>query len=348
MSVVKPVRIGNRMVGPGHKPFIIAEACINHHGDPAIAEKMVHSAHAMGADCIKFQLHVPENEMLRSVPISDNFAKPLWDVLVETELSFETHRHLKKLCGQLGIMYACTPFSRVAADRLEEIGVDFYKTGSGELTNLPLMEHIARKGKPMIVSTGMCRVEEIQETVDLITALGTPLILTHCVSAYPTPYDRVNLDLIPAYMERFGVPIGLSDHSRGIYTALGAVALGACVLEKHFTFDRMQKGPDHPVSIEPYELGELSKGAEAIFLAKGQKREIFPEEEQIVVWARESVVTEKPIKAGATITKDMVWVKRPSPGKGVVAARDLDKVVGKRALVDIPKDQQMKWEYLST
>jgi sialic acid synthase SpsE len=345
--MIRPVKIGNRMVGPGHKPFIIAEACVNHNGKYEIAERMVYVAAAMGADCLKFQLHVPENEMLKEVPGSTNFEKPLWDILIETELPLDDHRRLKKLCEQQGIIYACTPFSRIAADRLEEIGVDFYKTGSGELTNLPLMEHIAKKGKPMIVSTGMCLVDEIKETVDLIQSFGTPVILTHCVSAYPTPYERVNLDLIPTYAEKFQVPVGLSDHSKGIYTALGAVALGACVLEKHFTFDKLQKGPDHFVSIEPYELGEMCKGSEAIFLAKGATREIFPEEQQIVAWARESVVTERFVKKGTVLTEDMVWVKRPGPGPGVVPAKDLKKIIGRQVTRDIDKDQQLRWDCLA-
>ena len=247
----------------------------------------------------------------------------------------------------MGILYLCTPFSRVGADILEELGVAAYKTGSGELTNLPLIEHIARKGKPMIVSTGMCTIEEVGETVALLKKLNTPFALTHCVSAYPTPYDRVNLGMIGKYRELFSVPVGLSDHSRGIYTAIGAVALGACVVEKHFTLDRQQPGPDHPVSIEPDELRELVTGVDAVFRARGADREIFPEEQEIVAWARESVVSEVPIPRGSVITKEMVWVKRPSPGPGVVAAKDLGKVIGKVAQVDIPKDSQIRWEQLN-
>lgn len=344
--MIEPIRIGKRFVGPGFLPLVIAEACINHEGDVRIAEQMVYTAHAMGADCIKFQIHVLENEMLREAPQSVNFEEPLWDTLDRTNLKVEEHIRLKKLCESLGILYLCTPFSRQGADILEEIGVDFFKTGSGEMTNLPLLEHIARKKKPMIVSTGMSELHEIKETVDLIKSIGTPLIITHCVSAYPTPYERANLGMIPIYEKEFQVPIGLSDHSRGIYTALGATALGACVLEKHFTLDKMQKGPDHPSSIEPYELGELVKGAKAVYLALGQEKKIFSEEEQIIAWARESVVSETIIKAGTVITPDMVWVKRPSPCAGVVPAKDLNKVVGRKTKIDIEKDIQIKWDYL--
>lgn len=344
--MVNNVKIRDRFIGEGYPPFIIAEACINHEGNINIAEKMVYTAHAMGADCIKFQIHVLENEMLREAPQSDNFEEPLWDTLEKTNLSVDEHVYLKKLCDRLGILYLCTPFSRAGADILEDIGVDFYKIGSGEMTNLPLIEHIGRKGRPIIVSTGMSTIEEIRETVNFIKSIDTPLILTHCVSAYPTPYSRVNLGLIPRYRQEFGVIIGLSDHSRGIYTALGAVALGVCLLEKHFTLDKMQKGPDHASSIEPYELGELVKGAKAIYSALGTERKIFPEEEQIVAWARESVVSEKEIKKGMVIGEDMLWVKRPSPGPGVFPAKDLKEIIGKRAKVDIPKDIQIKREYI--
>ncbi|MBE9546456.1 MAG: N-acetylneuraminate synthase family protein [Proteobacteria bacterium] len=344
--MIEPITIKNKSIGPGCPPFVIAEACINHEGDINIAEQMVYMAHAMGADCIKFQIHVLKNEMLRDAPQSDNFEEPLWDTLDRTNLSVDEHIRLKKLCGQLGISYLCTPFSRDGTDIIEEIGVDFYKTGSGELTNLPLIEYIAKKEKPMIVSTGMCLFEEVKETVDLIKSIGTPLILTHCVSAYPTPYEIVNLGMIQKYKEVFQIPVGLSDHSRGIYTALGAVGLGACVLEKHFTLDKMQKGPDHASSIEPYELGELVKGARAISQALGAERKVFSEEKQIVTWARESVVSEVPIPVGTKITSEMVWVKRPGPGPDVVPAKDLSKIVGKVAKADIPKDVQIKWSYI--
>jgi len=344
--MIEPVKIGNRLVGPGQKPFIIAEACINHQGQYTIAERMVYMAHALGADAIKFQIHVLENEMLREVPQSANFDEPLYETLDKTNLSVDEHRRLKKLCESLGILYLCTPFSRKGADILEELDVAAFKVGSGELTNLPLQEHIARKGKPVIFSTGMSTVEEIAETVELVRTMGTPFIITHCVSAYPAPYHIVNLNMIPRYMGLFEAPVGLSDHTRGIYTSLGAVALGACLIEKHFTLDKLQKGPDHASSLEPFELGELVKGAEAVFLALGDEKRIFPEEEQIVAWARESVVTERAISRGTTITSEMVWVKRPSPGPGVIPAKDLKKVIGRVAKVDIPEGVQVKWEHL--
>lgn len=344
--MIEAVRMGDRLVGLGQRPFIIAEACINHQGEIAVAERMVYSAHAVGADAIKFQVHLLENEMLRQAPQSDNFDEPLWETLDRTNLTVDEHRRLKQLCERLGIMYLCTPFSRDGADILEELGVVAYKTGSGELTNLPVQEHIAKKGKPMIISTGMCTVDEIAETVELVKNVGPPFILTHCVSAYPAPYHIANLNMIPKYMDLFKVPVGLSDHTRAIYTSLGAVALGACLVEKHFTLDKLQKGPDHASSLEPFELGELVKGAEAVFLALGDEKRIFPEESQTIAWARESVVTECSVAKGTTITPEMVWVKRPSPGTGAVPAKDLKKVIGRIAKVDIPEGVQVQWDHL--
>lgn len=344
--MTETIKIGNRPVGSGQPPYIIAEACINHQGDPAIAERMVYMAHAMGSDAIKFQMHVLDDEMLRDAPMSANFDEPLYETLDKTNLSVDQHGKLQALCDQLGITYLCTPFSMASADLVDSLDVPVFKVGSGELTNIPLQQYIAAKGRPMIVSTGMTELHEIDETVSAIKKTGTPLILTHCVSAYPCPYERVNLGNIQVFEERYGVPVGLSDHSKGIYTSLGAVALGACVIEKHFTLDRTLPGPDHMSSIEPFELGELVKGARAIFQASGSSREIFPEEREIVAWARESVVSVTDIPAGAKITRDMVSVKRPSPGDGAIAAKNLIDVVGRKAVGAIPANQQILWKQI--
>jgi N-acetylneuraminate synthase len=340
---LRAIGVGEREVGENYPPYIIAEACINHEGKIALARQMVYVAHAMGADAIKFQMHVLTDEMLRETPVSDNFDEPLYDTLEATNLSLDEHRELKQLCSSIGIDYLCTPFSKASADIVAELNPIAIKVGSGELTNIPLQRHIASKGIPMIISTGMSTVEEIQETVDTIKPLGVPFILTHCVSIYPCPPNRVNLGNIPRYRDLFGVPVGLSDHTSSIYTSLGAVALGACVIEKHFTLDRSMSGPDHKSSLEPYELGELVKGCRAVFEARGANREIFPEEEQIVAWARESVVSLTNIRKGTRISTDMVTVKRPSPGPGIVPAKDLDQVVGRVAASDIAADRQISW-----
>lgn len=340
------IKIGDRWVGDSHPPYVIAEAAISHQGDVETAKRMVYIAHAMGCDAIKFQMHVLENEMLRDVPTSDNFDEPLYETLAKTNLTLNEHKILKSLCETLGIDYLYAPFSAAAADILESMGVVAFKTGSGELTNIPLITHIASKRKPMIISTGMALVEEIKETVDAVNSTGVPFALTHCVSAYPCPYNRVNLHNIPRYRELFDIPVGLSDHSLGIYTSLGAVALGACIIEKHYTLDKLQSGPDHAVSLEPYELGELVKGCRAVYEARGAEREIFPEEKPIIAWARESVVSVVDIPAGVTISRDMVWVKRPSPGEGAIPAKELDKVIGRTTRKAIAIDRQILWREL--
>ena len=343
----KRIRLGKREIGENCPPYVIAEACINHEGEIALARRMVHIAYAMGADAIKFQMHVLDDEMLHETPQSANFEETLYDALDRTNLSLDEHRELKLLCETLGIDYLCTPFSAASADLVERLDPIGFKVGSGELTNLPLQKHIAARGRPMIVSTGMSTIEEIGETVDALKATGVPFMLTHCVSIYPCPPSAVNLGNIPRYRELFGVPIGLSDHTSSIYTAIGAIALGACAIEKHFTLDRLAPGPDHKSSIEPYELGELVKGCRAVFEARGAERRIFAEEEQIVAWARESVVSVKPIVRGTRITADMISVKRPSPGPGAIPAKHLEEIVGRTAGADIARDRQLLWAQLT-
>jgi sialic acid synthase SpsE len=342
----KNIKIGNSVVSDQNPPYIIAEAAVSHQGEIEIAKKMVYIAHAMGCNAIKFQMHILDNEMLRDVKTSSNFDEPLYDTLLKTNLSLDEHKDLKKLCESLGIDYLCTPFSADAADILDDMGVIAFKIGSGEMTNIPLLKHIAKKGRPMIISTGMSTNDEIQETVDAMKETGSPFALTHCVSAYPTPYNRVNLDNITNYSNNYKVPVGLSDHSIGIYTSIAAVALGACIIEKHFTLDKLQSGPDHSVSLEPYDLGELVKGCKAVFSARGSERKIFPEEEPIVVWARESVVSECKINKGDIIKKEMVWVKRPGPENGGIPAKYLDDVIGRVAADDIDINKQILWDDL--
>ena len=343
---MQEIIINGRKVGRNFPPYLIAEACINHEGDIEIAKEMVFHARAAGVDAIKFQLHVLDDEMLKEAPQSDNFDEPLFETLEKTNLSIKEHIELKELCEDIGINYMCTPFSKASTDQLDNlIGVDVFKVGSGECTNHPLQKHIASKNKPMIVSTGMTELYEVKETVSILKKFcNSGFALTHCVSAYPCPYNRVNLNLIPKYIDLFDVPVGLSDHTIGIYTSLGAVSLGASIIEKHFSLDRTLPGPDHKSSIEPNELRELAKGCRAVWEARGDKREIFPEEKEIVAWAREAVVSVKDISKGTIISENMVTVKRPSPLDGAIPAKDLEKVLGQIALKDIKSDKQIYWE----
>ena len=309
------IKINNIKIGNKHKPYVIVEACVNHQGDFSIAKKMVYFAKKVGADCIKFQHHILDEEMLKKVPKSKNFKISLWEVIKKTNFTLAQHKELKKLCDRIKIEYLCTPFSIKAADELNSIGVRAFKTGSGELTNLPFMEHLAKIGKPVIISTGMSYPFEILETVKIFKKFKTPFALMHCISAYPCPYKIMNLNNIEKLQKKFKIPVGLSDHTPSIYNSLGAVSLGASLVEKHFTFNKKLSGPDHKSSIDSLELKNLVEGVTANFLARGSKKKIFKEEKEIVNWARESVVTIKPIKKGDRFNKKNISVKRPSPKK---------------------------------
>jgi len=338
----RSVRIGRHLVGEGQPPFVVAEVGINHNGDIAKALQMVAAAKEAGAHCIKFQTHITAKEMVPTdMTPGEISSESLWDIIERCELTEAEERQVKDACDRAGILFLSTPFSREAADRLEAMDVPAYKIGSGEITNLPLIEHVARKGKPMIVSTGMTELEEVEETVDLIRSHGVPLILLQCTSTYPTAYRDVKLGAITLLRERFGVPVGLSDHSIGIYTALGSVALGACFLEKHFTMSRAWPGPDQGLSIEPNELRELVRGSEAIYQALGSDKLIIDKERPVVGFARASVVAVKPIRAGERLTEENLWVKRPADGE--IPAKDFKKLLGKVAKVSMAPDHQVCW-----
>jgi len=339
---VTPVlNVAGRVVGDGHPCYVIAEACINHNGDFATAVEMVERAAEAGADAIKFQVHYLEHEMLRDVPTSSNFDKPLWQVLEETNLADGQHIELERLCAARGIQYLCTAYCREAGEFLASIGVPLLKTGSGETTNLPFLRALAGHGIPLLVSTGMATLDEVDRTVAALKETGTPFGITHCTSEYPPVYEDINLGLIPVYKERYGIVVGHSDHTPSIYTALGAVAYGASVVEKHFTLDRSQPGADHAVSLEPDELAQLVEGIRAVQAAGGTRKEVFDRERPIRDWAHHSVVTLRPVAAGETLGEDDVWVKRPGTG---IPAAELYSVLGRRAARDLAADVLLTWE----
>lgn len=339
------IKIDKKKIGSNFKPFIIVEACVNHQGNFDLAKKMIAFSKKAGADCIKFQHHIVTEEMLeKNIPKSSNFTKPLSKVIEETNFSLQQQSKLKKYCEKIGIEYLCTPFSIQAAKELNSIKVNAFKTGSGELTNFPFIDYIAKLGKPMIVSTGMSNSEEIEETVKIIKKYKTPLALTHCVSAYPCPYEIMNLDYILELKKKYKIPIGLSDHTSSIYNALGAVSLGASLIEKHFTFNKNLKGPDHKSSIDKKELIDLVKGVSANFLARGKKKFIHSQEKEIVNWARESVVSIKEIKKNEKLTIKNIATKRPTPKKKQIPANKFFEILNKKSKRYIKKDMILKFE----
>jgi N-acetylneuraminate synthase len=336
--------ISSRWIGEGEPCYIIAEACDNHLGNMAVAKEMALQAKLCGADAVKFQHHLPDEEMLREgVPMSANFNMPLYDFLKKYALTLEQHYELFDYCKKIGITYLCTPFSRKAAEELNEMGLEAFKIGSGELTDIPTLKVIASFGKPMILSTGMSEVVEIEETLEAVLPINQQVILMNCTSEYPPKYSDINLGVINQLHEKFGLIVGHSDHTPDIYTCFGAVAKGAKLLEKHIILDRRQPGPDQSVSIEPYELYQLVQGVRRIEEALGSNKTLQELERPIRAWAHRSVVSLVDIAKGQMIKPEMVWTKRPGPG---IPAKNREKVIGKTAKMDIPANHLISWDEL--
>jgi sialic acid synthase SpsE len=337
------ILIAGREIGPGRPCFVIAEAGINHNGDERLAADLVAAAAAAGADAIKFQTHFPEHEMLKGGATAAYVGESLFDLLTRTALSREAHGRLQALANAKGIVFLSTPFSREAADFLASIDVPAFKTGSGELTHLPMQRHIAKKRKPMIISTGMSTPDEIDRTVQAVRDEGAPFALMHCTSTYPTPYEHVQLGCIPALQQKYGVPVGFSDHTLGSYMAFAAISLGANLFEKHFTTSRSLPGPDQQGSMEPDELRTVVEGIRAIEKASGATKQIQPGEQDVRNMAHHSVVSLRDIRAGEAIAADAVWAKRPGTG---IPARQLGDVIGRVAKRAIQKDSLISWDDL--
>ena len=340
---MREFRIERRLVGDNAPPLVIAEIGINHEGDVDKATRMVDDAARAGCECVKFQCHVVDDEMIPNDVVPGNATDTIWDIMARCALSETEERRLKRHAEDKGLIYLSTPFSRAAANRLESMGVSAYKIGSGECNNYPLIQHIASFGKPVILSTGMNDITSIRPAVDILRLAQVRFALTHCTSMYPTPYDKVRLGAIADLHDAFpDAVVGLSDHSLGNYTCLAAVALGARVLEKHFTSDKSWPGPDVPISMDPAELADLVRGARAIFDALGGGKTILAEEQPTIEFAYACVVTIHDVKQGDVLSTANVWVKRP--GTGEIKARDLDRVLGRHATRSIPANTQVRWK----
>lgn len=341
------IKVGKRKIGEDFPPFVIAEIGINHEGKYKKAKKMVDDAAKAGCECVKFQSHIIEDEMVPQADkvIPGNAKESIYAMMKRCSLSETEELRLKKYVEKKNMLYLCTPFSRAAADRLNRMGVGMYKIGSGECNNYPLIEHIARYRKPMIISTGMNSIKTIKKSVEILKKYKTPYILLHCTSMYPTPYNKVRLGALEDLRRHFpNVILGLSDHSLGIYTTLAAVSLGASVVEKHFTSNMSWKGSDISISITPKELKDLIIGSKAIWEARGGKKNILKEEQPTINFAYACVVSTENIKKGERFTSKNIWVKRP--GTGEIKAVDYNKIIDKIAKVDINKDSQIKWSQI--
>jgi len=346
MTMLPSMTLCGRKVGVAHQPLVIAEIGINHEGDYNKAIRMVDDAHAVGCECVKFQSHVVEDEMIPNDVVPKNASESIWDIMVRCALSEDEERRLKVYVESKGMMYLCTPFSRAAAERLERLGVEGYKIGSGECNNYPLIKLIASYGKPVILSTGMNDLKSIAPAVEILRAAHVPFALLHCTSMYPTPYNKVRLGGIRDLADAFpDAVLGLSDHSMGNWTCFAAVALGASILEKHYTSDKSWPGPDVPLSIDPAELRDLVEGTKAIHEAMGGGKTILAEEQPTIDFAYACVVSTRAISAGEKLSRENIWVKRP--GTGQIKAVDFEKLLGRSAGKAISANAQIRWDDLA-
>ncbi len=326
------IHIGTTPVGDGYPTYIIAEIGINHNGDEETAVRLVEAARDAGANAVKFQKrHLPSlypREVLEHPERFEQAFQYMIPLLKKVELPDAVISRLRKRTRKLGLDFLCTPFDPVSADFLHELGIDAFKIASADLTNSPLLTHVSGFGKPMVISTGMSHWEEVEAAVALLSARHNDFALLHCRSVYPVWPREVNLRMINR-LKRFGVPVGYSGHELGITVSLVAASMGACIIEKHLTLDRRQEGPDHKVSLEPYEFKRLVRDIRIADQAVGKKKRIMLRGE---VLNRElfgkSLVAATDIEAGTIITRDMVTVQ--GPGKGL-APLHLDRLVGRRA-----------------
>lgn len=338
------IEISGRKIGADHPPLVIAEIGINHEGSLATAFEMVDAAKKAGVEFIKHQTHIVDDEMSGAAKkvIPGNADVSIYDIMRRCALSEEDEIELQRYVLSNGMTFISTPFSRAAADRLAKMNVPAFKIGSGECNNYPLLDHIARFGKPMIISTGMNTIESVRKAVETVGAHGVPVALMHTTNLYPTPYHLVRLGAMQQLMTEFpDIPVGLSDHTTSNHACFAAVALGASVLERHFT-DRMDRqGPDIVCSMDIQATRELIEGSKLIHRMRGGKKEPAPEEQVTIDFAFATVVAIKGIKKGEVFTKDNIWVKRP--GTGEIKAVHFDQILGKKAVRDIADDTHLTW-----
>ena len=337
--------IQGRQIGSDYSPLVIAEIGINHEGKIDKAIQMVDDALRADCECVKFQYHVIEDEMIPNDVIPGNADESIWEIMKRCSLTPLEEKTLKDYVESLGLIYLSTPFSRAASNELEALGVKWYKIGSGECNNYPLVKHIASFGKPIILSTGMNDISTIKPSVDILREANVPYALLHCTSIYPTPYNRVRLRSINELSEAFpDAVIGLSDHSIGPFTCFASIPLGASILEKHFTSNNDWPGPDVPISINPSELKNLVHGSKAIFESLNGTKTILEDEKPTIDFAYACVVSTRDLVAGEILNHDNIWVKRP--GTGEILAKDYNNMIGRSVSKAIPANTQLSWSDL--
>ncbi len=339
--------ISGRQVGDDYPPLVIAEIGINHEGDIDVAIAMADSAIKSGAEVIKHQTHIVEDEMSEEAKsvIPGNADVSIYEIMKRCALSEPDELKLMQHIQSEGSIFISTPFSRAAIDRLAKWDVPAYKIGSGECNNYPLVRCIAKIGKPIILSTGMNSIDSIRPAVDIFREYNTPFALLHCTNVYPTPFDQVRLGAMGLLKEAFpDAVVGLSDHTINNHTCLGAVALGASVLERHFTDSKDRPGPDIVCSMGPEDLSDLVQGAKNIFAARGGEKGPTKGEAPTIAFAFASVVVTEDLVCGQTLTQDNLWLRRP--GGGDFSVENYDNLVGVILKKDIKKDSRLTKEHV--
>jgi len=345
------IRIGPKNIGSGEPVFFIAEAGVNHNGDLHRAKKLVDAAAEAGADAVKFQTFRAEELVSASAPKAryqketTGTDESQLEMIKRLELSADAFQELSKHCESRKILFLSSPFDPQSVDLLENLNILAYKVPSGEINNWPFLEHIASKHKPVILSTGMCYLSEVDEAIRVLGSAGcTELAVLHCTSSYPASAASSNLRAMQTLAAAFQIPVGLSDHTLGAEIPLAAVALGGCIIEKHLTLDKSLPGPDHQASMDPIELRSLIRAIRNVESAMGDgiKRPNASEEDVRNV-ARRSILTRQAIPQGARITRDMLVFKRPGTG---IPPSKLSTVVGRRAAREIPADTLIQFEDL--
>ena len=341
------INIKNQTILDDSPVFIIAEAGVNHNGSVEVAKKLVDVAVQSGANAIKFQTFKTENLVTKDARKASyqkqttNVQETQLEMLKKLELNYEQHLEIADYCKNVGITFLSTPFDFESVDLLEQFQIPAYKISSGDLTNLPFLEYIARKNKPLILSTGMASLGEVEEAVDTIhTAGNQQLVLLHCTSNYPTVYPDVNLKAMLTLKNAFQLPVGYSDHTLGIEVPIAATALGACVIEKHFTLDRNLPGPDHRASLEPDQFKQMVIGIRNVEAALGDGiKRCRDTEANVKEVARKSIVAVRDLAKGEVLSRDVLGFKRPGTG---LPPKFIEFLVGKKIKRNVAKDSRLE------
>lgn len=338
------IEIAGRKIGPDYPPLVIAEIGINHEGSLAVAKEMVDAAYRAGAEVVKHQTHIVEDEMSGAAKkvVPGNATVSIYEIMERCALNEADERELKEYVESKGMIFISTPFSRAAAERLKQFDIPAYKIGSGECNNYPLLEHIASFGKPVILSTGMNTIESVSKAVAIFDKHNIPVALLHTTNLYPTPIHLVRYGAMTQLHEAFPNKVfGLSDHTLNNNACLGAVALGASILERHFTDHMNRTGPDIICSMDETACQELIAGSHEIWQMRGGSKEPAKEEQVTIDFAFATVCSIRPIAEGEVFTKENIWVKRPGTGK--ILAEHFNNILGKKATRAIENDEQLIW-----